>query len=316
MTDNQTPLIQTNQLSKWYGPVIGLNSATLKISPGIIGLLGPNGAGKTTFIRLVTGLLKPSQGSVKVFGEPVWNNHRLFHRLGYCPEQDGLYDFMTGYRFLKSLAHLHGLTGESAGKQARQAIKLVKLDEVMDRPIGTYSKGMRQRIKLAQALLHNPDFLILDEPLAGTDPVVRRQLIDLLKDLGKQGKSILISSHLFHEIEALTDRIILINQGRILAEGTASQIRNLMNEYPHRVEIRANYPRTLAQRLVTQDWILSVRFSSKPDTVEVSTNNPVRFYQQLPEIVSESAGLEIYELYSDDDSIKAVFQYLVEGRRK
>ncbi|MEK6629482.1 MAG: ABC transporter ATP-binding protein, partial [Acidobacteriota bacterium] len=214
-----TPLVVADRVSKWYGQVIGLNDVSVSIPEGITGLLGPNGAGKSTLMKLLTGQLKPSKGSITVLGERIWNNPALYFRVGFCPEQDAFYDRMTGLEWVSGLVRLNGYTEAAALEAARTALVRVDLLDAADKKIGGYSKGMRQRVKLAQAIVHDPELLILDEPLSGMDPIARRRTIRLVKDWAKAGKSIIVSSHILYEIEAMTSNILLINNGRILAEG-------------------------------------------------------------------------------------------------
>ena len=212
-------LIQAEHLSKWYGQVNGLNDVSAVIPRGITGLLGPNGAGKSTFMKLMTGQIKPSQGSIRVFGEPIWGNPAIYARIGFCPEQDAFYDRMTGLEWVSALVRLNGLGDAEADQAARAALDKVDLIGAADKKIGAYSKGMRQRVKLAQALVHDPELLILDEPLTGMDPLMRRKTIRLIKDWARAGKHIIVSSHILHEVESMTSNILLINNGRIVAEG-------------------------------------------------------------------------------------------------
>ena len=214
--------------------------ACRRASPG---LLGPNGAGKSTFMKLITGQLRPSKGDVKVLGEPIWGNPKLFFRIGFCPEQDAFYDRMTGLQWVTALVRLNGLSEAEARAAAERALGQVDLLEAANKRIGAYSKGMRQRVKLAQALVHDPELLILDEPLGGMDPLGRRRTMKMIREWAKQGKSILVSSHILHEIESITSNILLINNGRILAEGNVHQIRDLIDTHPHTVYIRAENPR-------------------------------------------------------------------------
>jgi ABC-2 type transport system ATP-binding protein len=240
--------------------VSGLNDVTVAVPPGITGLLGPNGAGKSTFMKLVTGQLKPSKGSVRVLGEPIWANPGLYFRIGFCPEQDAFYERMTGLEWVTALLTLNGLDDAQAAAAARRGLEAVDLLDASDKKIGAYSKGMRQRVKLAQAIAHDPELLILDEPLTGMDPIMRRRTIRLIKDWAKRGKSIIVSSHILHEIEAMTSNILLINNGRILAEGNVHQIRDLIDEHPHTVFVRAAEPRALARTLLADDGVISLRF--------------------------------------------------------
>ena len=302
-------IITTDHLSKWYGQVSGLNDVTVALPEGITGLLGPNGAGKSTFMKLVTGQLRPSTGTVRVFGEPVWGNPAIYTRLGFCPEQDAFYEQMTGLEWVSALARLHGMEGGAADAAARRALETVDLLDVAQRKIGAYSKGMRQRVKLAQAIVHDPQLLILDEPLSGMDPIMRRRTIGLIKDWGRAGKSVVVSSHILHEIEAMTANIVLIHNGRIVAEGNVHQIRGLIDEHPHRVSIRADAPQALARRLLIGDDISSLRFEAGALIVE--TPKPDAFYARLTEVAASGEAGAVEEVTSPDDNLQAVFTYLV-----
>lgn len=303
------PLIAAEQLSKWYGQVIGLNDVTVSVPPGITGLLGPNGAGKSTFMKLITGQLKPSKGSVKVLGEPIWQNPGLYFRIGFCPEQDSFYERMTGLEWVTALVRLNGYSEKEAADAAVRALTQVDLMEAANKKIGAYSKGMRQRVKLAQALVHDPDLLILDEPLTGMDPLGRRRTMKMIREWARQGKSILVSSHILHEVELMTPNILLINNGRILAEGNVHQIRDLIDEHPHTVYIRADDPRALAREFLTRADVISLRF--EPGAVVVETGKPDEFYGRLTELVAEGVCGPVEEVTSPDDNLQAVFKYLV-----
>lgn len=304
-------IVSAEHLSKWYGQVIGLNDVTLTVPPGITGLLGPNGAGKSTFMKLVTGQLKPSKGGITVLGEPIWRNPKLYFRIGFCPEQDAFYDRMTGLEWITALSRLNGVTDAEATAMARRALDMVDLADAAGKKIGAYSKGMRQRVKLAQALAHDPDLLILDEPLGGMDPIARRKTIRLIKDWGRAGKSVIVSSHILHEIESMTSNILLINQGRILAEGNVHQIRDLIDEHPHTVYIKAEQPRALARQFLAYDDVLSLKFED--DAVVVQTGRPDAFYARLTELAASGELGTIHEVTSPDDNLQAVFQYLVKA---
>jgi ABC-2 type transport system ATP-binding protein len=305
------PILQSDHLSKWYGQVIGLNDVTVSVPPGITGLLGPNGAGKSTFMKLITGQLKPSKGEVSVLGEPIWGNQNLFFRIGFCPEQDAFYDRMTGLEWVTALVRLNGLSDAEAGAAAERALTAVDLMDAANKRIGAYSKGMRQRAKLAQALVHDPELLILDEPLSGMDPIGRRKTIRMIRDWARQGKSVLVSSHILHEIESMTANILLINNGRILAEGNVHQIRDLIDEHPHTVYIRADDPRGLAREFLARADVISLRF--EPGAVVVETGKPDEFYASLTELVAGGTGGTVEEVTSPDDNLQAVFKYLVKS---
>jgi ABC-2 type transport system ATP-binding protein len=305
------PVLTAEHVSKWYGQVIGLNDVTVQVPPGITGLLGPNGAGKSTFMKLVTGQLKPSQGRLQVLGEPIWDNPALYHRLGFCPEQDSFYERMTGGEWVAALVRLNGYGDRDAREAAERALAAVDLSDAAGKKIGAYSKGMRQRVKLAQAIVHDPELLILDEPLSGMDPLGRRRTIRMIRDWARQGKSILVSSHILHEIESMTTNILLINNGRILAEGNIHQIRGLIDTHPHTVYIRAADPRRLAQDFLARADLISLRF--EPGAVVVETGTPDAFYERLTELVATGACGPVEEVTSPDDNLQAVFKYLVKG---
>jgi ABC-2 type transport system ATP-binding protein len=302
-------VIAAEHVSKWYGQVIGLNDVTVTIPPGITGLLGPNGAGKSTFMKLVTGQLKPSKGTLTVLGGPIWNNPPAYMRIGFCPEQDAFYEQMTGLEWVTALVRLNGLSAPDADAAARRAIDAVELSDAMGKKIGAYSKGMRQRIKLAQALVHDPELLILDEPLTGMDPLMRRRTIRLIRDWAREGRSVLVSSHILHEVEAMTSNVLLINNGRILAEGDVHDIRALIDTHPHTVHIRAADPRGLARECLRYDYVSSLRFEG--DALVVETRAPDVFYARLTALAADETFGRIDEVTSPDDNLQAVFEYLV-----
>jgi ABC-2 type transport system ATP-binding protein len=304
-----TPVITSEHLSKWYGQVIGLNDVTVTVPPGITGLLGPNGAGKSTFMKLITGQLRPSKGVVTILGEPIWKNPQLYFRVGFCPEQDAFYDRMTGLEWVTALVRLNGFTEKEASEAAEKALIDVDLMDAANKKIGAYSKGMRQRVKLAQAIVHDPEMLILDEPLSGMDPLARRRTMRMIREWARQGKSVLVSSHILHEVESMTSNILLINNGRILAEGNVHQIRDLIDEHPHTVYIRAADPRGLAREFLARADVISMRF--EPGAVIVETGKPDEFYSRMTELVAEGVCGAVEEVSSPDDNLQAVFKYLV-----
>jgi len=306
-----TAIIAADHLSKWYGQVIGLNDVSVNVPPGITGLLGPNGAGKSTFMKVITGQLMPSKGAITVLGQPIWGNPALYHSIGFCPEQDAFYERMTGLEWVTALVRLNGVDDAAAAAMAARAIEAVELTDASNKKIGAYSKGMRQRIKLAQALAHDPELLILDEPLAGMDPIARRRTIRLIKEWGRSGRSVVVSSHILHEIESMTANILLINQGRILAEGNVHQIRDLIDEHPHTVHIKADHTRTLAREFLAHDDVLSLRLEE--GAVVVQTGRPDAFYARLTDLAASGEHGAIHEVTSPDDNLQAVFQYLVKS---
>ena len=305
-------IVSAEHVSKWYGQVIGLNDVTASVPPGVTGLLGPNGAGKSTFMKLITGQLRPSKGSVTVLGEPIWRNPRLYFQIGFCPEQDAFYDRMTGLEWVTALVRLNGLSETAANEAARRALTTVDLMDAADKKIGAYSKGMRQRVKLAQAIVHDPVLLILDEPLGGMDPIARRKTIRMIREWARAGKSVIVSSHILHEIESMTANILLINNGRILAEGDVHHIRDLIDEHPHTVYVRAENPRGLARQFLDSDQgedVRSLKFTE--GAVVVETGRPDIFYSRLTDLAASGEIGAIDEVTSPDDNLQAVFQYLV-----
>ncbi|MEW5902667.1 MAG: ABC transporter ATP-binding protein, partial [Acidobacteriota bacterium] len=256
-----TAVVATHKLSRWYGNVLGLSDVSLEIEPGITGLLGPNGAGKSTFLKLLTGQIKPSIGSVSIFGQPVKNNYALFSRIGFCPEQDAFYEEMTGWEFLTSLLRLFRFSAAEVRSRADEALGIVDLSADKDRLIRGYSRGMRQRLKFAQAIAHNPEVIILDEPLSGLDPLGKRKLIRLIRSYRAEGRTVVVSSHVLPEIEALTKNIILIHQGKVFAKGDIHYIRDLIETHPHMVSIKCADPRGLAGRLLSEGHVLKIDFS-------------------------------------------------------
>jgi ABC-2 type transport system ATP-binding protein len=304
------PVIVVDRVSRWYGQVIGVNDITVSLPQGVTGLLGPNGAGKSTLLKLLTGQMKPSAGTVRVLGEPIWNNPSLMHRVGFCPEQDAFYEHLSGRRFLEILLGLHGYTQDECRRRADAALETVSMQDAAERRIAGYSKGMRQRIKVAQALAHDPEMIFFDEPLNGMDPLGRRQTVQLIREMGKQGRTVVVSSHILHEIESMTQHILLVNHGRILAEGDIGEIRELIDEHPHRIYIGCDQPRQLAARIMDFEDVLSVRFSSEEGGVQVETRRPDRFYGRIPEVAEEN-NIQVHRIFSQDDNLQAVFDYLV-----
>jgi ABC-2 type transport system ATP-binding protein len=304
-----TPVVAFEGVSKWYGNVIGLNKLTLDIPTGVTGLLGPNGAGKSTLLQLATGQLRPSQGTVRVLGQPVWNNPGLMRHVGLCPEQDAFYEWMTGLDFVRTCARLTGIGRRAAHEAAEKAMATVGMTENMCRAIRGYSKGMRQRTKLAQALVHGPRVLFLDEPFTGTDPVGRHEMIEVIRGLGAAGRSVLVSSHVLHEVQALTPNIILLHRGRLVAEGHVRQIRDLIDAHPHRIVLVCDNYRGLAAKVVSWDDVEGLKVMDRESALLVETRRPDAFYGRLPALAAD--GVDIREVYSEDDNLEAVFKYLV-----
>lgn len=304
------PIVETKSLSKWYGNVLGLSDVTLQIEPGIIGILGPNGAGKSTFLKLITGQIKPNIGTVRIKGQEIRNNYHLFSIIGFCPEQDFFYEEMTGWQFVTSLLKLHHFSPSEIESRAQKALEIVELVEDKDRVIRSYSRGMRQRIKFAQAIAHDPEIIVLDEPLSGLDPLGRRKIIHLIKSYKGEGRTIIVSSHVLPEIEAMTKRIILIHQGNIFAQGDIHYIRDLIDTHPHIISIKCSNARQLASKFIQQDYVLKVHFSPSNDSLLIETNNRDKLFSLLPSLFIENK-IEVDEITSPDDNLQAVFDYLV-----
>jgi len=304
-----TGVVEAAGISKWYGEVLGLNGFSASFGPGITGLVGPNGAGKSTLFKLLIGQLHSDQGTLRLLGENPWNNVPVKRRLGYCPEHNTLYGWLTGQQFVEALLRLDGMPRSRAEKAAEDALKLVGLSSAAQRPTRTYSRGMRQRAKLAQALAHRPEILILDEPLSGADPLARVQILRTISDFAKAGGHVLMSTHVLYEIERVTNNIVLINNGKSIAAGDIHSIRALIDEHPHAVRLETPQPRQLAQALARMEHIVSLEIPEE-DALLVRTRKPDAFYRELPAIVADTR-LEVRSLESPDDSLDAVFRYLV-----
>lgn len=307
---HSSSIVEFRGVSKWYGNVIGVNKLTLGIPAGVTGLLGPNGAGKSTFLQLATGQLRPSQGEVIVLGHRAWNNPALNRFIGLCPEQDAFYEWMTGRQFIDTCARLDGMSAREAAEATAKVLDEVGMTEHADRAVGGYSKGMRQRTKIAQALVHDPLVLFLDEPLTGTDPLARRDLIAIIRRLGASGKSVVLSSHVLHEVESVTPHVVLINHGRLVAEGNVREIRDLIDSHPHRIAIKGENDRALAAKLVVFEDVVGVEFVRAGGGILVETRSPDAFYVRLSGLALEE-GTAIEQVESQDDNLDAVFRYLV-----
>jgi ABC-2 type transport system ATP-binding protein len=305
-------MISATNVSRWYGQVIGLNDITCEIGPGITALLGMNGAGKTTLIRLITGQLRPTTGDLRVFGEEPFANTNVYRRLGYCPEIDNFYEHYSGRDFVRFLARLDGLSSTEAKTRTEQVLEMVGMADRAGKRIAGYSKGMRQRIKLAQAMLHNPDIIVLDEPLNGLDPVGRREFIDILGALAEQGKAILVSSHILFEVEQMTRSLLLLHRGRLLATGDLGVIRSLIDKHPHQIRIETVEPRKAAALLASLPNIVSMKFDRLGESIQLEVREPDSFYDALQTAVLEQ-GLEVRGISSPDNNLESVFKYLVEA---
>jgi ABC-2 type transport system ATP-binding protein len=309
-------MIFLEHASRWYGQVIGINDVSCAIPPGITALLGPNGAGKSTLLKLVTGQLRPTTGVVSVLGMHPFANPRVFQRLGYCPEIENGYDDMTGREFVTLMGAMSNIPSSRLTGRVSEVIEEVGMSDRCDRKIGGYSKGMRQRIKIAQGIVHDPEVLILDEPLNGLDPMGRREVTGLLQDLAVRGKCVVVSSHILYEVEQMTRNILIMAKGRLVAQGDIYEIRGLIDSHPHRIAISVDPARSsgreLAKRLLDMPYVLSLRFDDQNAAkMEIETRAPELFYSQFPDIVLEN-GFVVTEFDSPDNNLEAVFRYLVE----
>ncbi len=303
-------VIKGENLSKWYGNVLGLSEISVEISSGIQGLLGPNGAGKSTFLKILTGQLRPNIGEIQIFGEPVFNNQNIFHRIGYCPEFDAYYREVTGWEFIKFKSALFGYDKKETIDRALKALKKVGLTESKDRKISEYSLGMRQRLKFASSIINDSDLLILDEPLRGVDPLWRIKIIKMLKEFESEGRTIIVSSHILAEIEALTNNVILIHQGKIFAHGDIQEIRDLIGSHPHQVSVVCDDTRGLAKKMIGGELLRNIQFLDSENKVIFETDKRDRFFDTLTSTISGS-GIKVSEITSPDDNLQSVFDYLI-----
>ncbi len=297
-------------VSKFYGDVLGVNRVDLAIPPGITSLVGPNGSGKTTLMNLMTGLLRPTRGRVAILGIPTDRPEELHHRVGYCTAYDSFPRALTGYQFLYSYLRVHGRMHADAQALTGRAIERVNLTEAAERRIGAYSKGMRQRIKLAQAIAHEPSVLVLDEPLNGLDPMVRSEVIALLRDLAHEGRHIILSSHILHEVDLVSDRVVILSQGYVVAEGSIQSVRREIVEHPIQVLVRCDQPALLASRIFEQDHVVEAKIVEDGRGLLVHTRDADRFYLLLNRIVVDH-GIRVEAVAPADEDVQAVYQYLV-----
>ncbi len=307
------PLAELQHVTKWYGPVIGLNDVSLRLPRGIVGLLGPNGAGKTTLIKLLTGQLRPDLGFVLISGRSAWSSAGRKH-LGYCPDVDAFYEEMSGRGFVRTMARLQGLGRAEARDATDRALAEVGMSDRAHRTVRGYSKGMRQRIKLAQALVHDPQLLVVDEPLNGVDPVGRRELMELFRRLADRGKTVLVSSHILEEMDALAGQIVFMGRGRILAVGTLPEIRDMLSEQPRRVRIDSPRARELASLLIGWPEVLSVEVTDEC-TLALAIVHRERFFAALGREIIDRA-LPIDRVESTDLSAEATFDYVMSAAQR
>ncbi|MGW1465293.1 ABC transporter ATP-binding protein [Streptomyces sp. NPDC001493] len=298
--------IEIDHASRWFGNVVAVNDVSMTIGPGVTGLLGPNGAGKSTLINLMAGFLAPSTGTVTLDGRPIWRNESVYQEIGIVPEREGMYDFLTGREFVVANAELHGL----GAAQAARALATVEMEYAQDRKIQTYSKGMRQRVKMASALVHDPSVLLLDEPFNGMDPRQRMQLMDLLRRMGGEGRTVLFSSHILEEVEQLASHIEVIVAGRHAASGDFRRIRRLMTDRPHRYLVRSSDDRALAAALIADPSTAGIEVDHQEGALLIQAVDFGRFTTLLPRVAQER-GIRLLAVSPSDESLESVFSYLV-----
>ncbi len=301
-------IIEARELSRWYGIVMGLNNVSFVVAAGITGLVGPNGAGKSTLMQIITGQLQSSSGVLTVLGERPWNNPRLLKRIGYCPEHEAVPNDLRPLEWLEGLGLLAGLPPGKVAEQGAQMLERVKLPrEAWARRMGQYSKGMRQRVKLAQALLHRPDLLVLDEPMNGLDPMGRQEMAQIIRELAAAGTSVLISSHILAELEALCRDILIVNWGRIIASGSQLDIRADLKDWPEEIEVHCDAPETLARRLFDRGMLLGFDLQAESSSVTFRVKDPPLFYQQWLDLLLES-GVRVYAMRGLNRSLKQIYE--------
>jgi ABC-2 type transport system ATP-binding protein len=305
-------LITFKNVSRFYGEVLGINDVSLAIPPGITSLVGPNGSGKTTLMNLMTGLIRPTQGEIRVLGVAPERPWELCRIAGYCTQFDAFPKGLTGYQFLYSFLCLHGMSHAECDRRTEAALELAGLQDAAKRPVAAYSKGMRQRIKLAQSIAHDPQVVVLDEPLNGLDPMARAEAIALFRQWGDAGRHVIVSSHILHEVDRISDQVILLSHGYVVAEGQIQGVRSEVKEQPMQILVRCDRPNLLASRLFQQDHVVEAKIASDGKGLLLRTTDADRFYLLLNRVILE-AGLEVESVAPADDDVNSVYQYLIGG---
>ena len=305
-------LVTFSNVSRFYGEVLGINKVNLGIPPGITSLVGPNGSGKTTLMNLMSGLLRPTQGEIRVLGIPPSEPERLGRVLGYCTQFDSFPKGLTGWQFIYSFLLLHGMSEAECRQRTAAALERVNMMEAANRTVAAYSKGMRQRVKLAQAIAHEPQVLILDEPLNGLDPMARAETIALFRDWGDKGRHVIVSSHILHEVDRISDQVILLSHGYVVAEGQIQGVRSEVKEQPMQILVRCDKPADLAARLFQQNNVVEAKIQGDGRNLLLRTKDADSFYLLLNRVVLE-AGLDVESVAPADDDVKSVYQYLIGG---
>ena len=307
--------ISLENVTKNYGKVQGISNISVEIKPGLTGILGPNGAGKSTLMKIILGLSRPSIGRVSVMGNDPFTDWKQRNKIGFVPEYDCFYEHMSGLDYVTYFLQMHNYNLQEANEMARISLAELGLEDAMDRKIRTYSRGMRQKTKVARAAVFNPDIFVLDEPFQGADPTTRHLLMKKMKQWASEGKTIMISSHILHDIENLTDQIILINNGKMLASGNRHEIRNLMNNIPRQIHItpiKNTNLRRLAKIMLDESWVRATRIDKENDELIVETDSAEKFYLELPRIIKKEK-IEVKKINSEDDSLDSLYTKLVGG---
>ncbi len=311
--EQRYPVVYAQGLSKWYKQVIGLNNFNLDIKPGITGIVGPNGSGKSTLFKIMLGMIRVNNGDIWVMGQRPWANPFLLEKMGFCPDYEYLPSETTGREFLRFVGGLHKMSGDVLESRIGEVTAIVGMLHALDRKMGGYSKGMKQRIKVAVSIIHNPQLVLLDEPLSGTDPLVRRDLVELIKRLNKEhGHDIIVSSHVLHDVEKMTRDVVLIYKGRAIASGSITEIRGLIDKHPHNIVIEGKGIGDLAKRLLDEKYVVSVGYNKDRTGILAQVSRPEEFFDDIAEIVA-TTECQVEKMCSLDDNLEAVFKYLVGG---
>src|SRR5215467_7522805 len=305
-------LITFSDVSRFYGEVLGVNKVKLAIPPGITSLVGPNGSGKTTLMNLMAGLIRPTRGEIRVLGIAPDRPEELCRILGYCAQFDAFPKGLTGYQFLYSFLRIRGISHEECDRRTWAALRAVSMTEAAQRSVGAYSKGMRQRIKLAQAIAHDPQVVVLDEPLNGLDPMARAETIELFREWAGRGRHVIVSSHILHEVDRISDQVILLSHGYVVAEGQIQSVRGEVKDQPMQIQVRCNHPNALAARLFEQNHVVEAKLHTNGRELLLRTTDADGFYLLLNRIVMDT-GLEVESVAPADDDVNSVYQYLIGG---
>jgi ABC-2 type transport system ATP-binding protein len=305
-------LVTFNNVSRFYGEVLGINNVSLTIPPGITSLVGPNGSGKTTLMNLMTGLIRPTEGEIRVLGIAPNHPEKLCRVVGYCAQYDAFPKGLTGYQFIYSYLRVFGMSHAECDQRTVAALQLVGLSDAANRIVAAYSKGMRQRIKLAQAIAHDPQVMVLDEPLNGLDPLARSEAIALFRQWGEKGRHVIVSSHILHEVDQISDQVILLSQGYVVAEGQIRDVRSEVKDQPMQILVRCDRPGMLAARLFQQDHVVEAKIHADGKGLLLRTKDADSFYLLLNRVILDS-GLEVESVAPADDDVNSVYQYLIGG---